>query len=188
MTRREGGRLAWGRYRVVQGGTGVCRSSAVVVVVALLPACPLKWCKIYEARHPQPPPAPPLSPILLNFIPSGQKWSAESPHCCCCRWCCRYYCCCCSSSCLVIYCLQLPNLFLCFFFFVANLQFYFAAGIPPIYSPIYSPIYTLTKTFLLSFLLSFYRLPPTSSLRFGLQLFRNCFYNTKKKHERKCQK
>lgn len=73
MTRREGGRLAWGWCRVVQGGTGVCRSSAVVVVVALLPACPLKWCKIYEARHPQPTPHPPLSPILLNFIPSGQK-------------------------------------------------------------------------------------------------------------------
>lgn len=38
---------------------GVCRSSVSV----LLPfaSCPLKWCKIYEAR--------PLSaPILLNFI------------------------------------------------------------------------------------------------------------------------
>lgn len=142
---------------------GVCRSSVSV----LLPfaSCPLKWCKIYEAR-------PPFCAHFIEFYFLRQKWSAESRHCCCCycEWCCcgcccALCCCCCSSSCFVIYCLQLPNLFLCFCckFTILFCGLFDAAGIPPSLPtqllPLTTPCHTIdswhSKTFLL-FLLAFF--------------------------------
>lgn len=56
MPQKESG--GGGRDRV----GGVCRSSVLLPFAS----CPLKWCKIYEAR--------PLSaPILLNFIPFAKS-------------------------------------------------------------------------------------------------------------------
>lgn len=152
----------WGRDRV----GGVCRSSVLLPFAS----CPLKWCKIYEAR-------PPFCAHFIEFYFLRQKWSAESRHCCCCcycEWCCCCFCCCCcalcccccSSSCFVIYCLQLPNLFLCFCckFTILFCGLFDAAGIPPpslstLLLPLTTPCHTIdswhSKTFLL-FLLAFF--------------------------------
>lgn len=197
MTRREGDATegVWGREGGRHRVGGVCRSSVSV----LLPfaSCPLKWCKIYEAR-------PPFCNHFIEFYFLRQKWSAESRHCCCCycEWCCccccccgwccccALCCCCCSSSCFVIYCLQLPNLFLffCCKFTILFCGLFDAAGIPLPFYPTPAPhppatpsIHGIAKPFFFSCFPSFFSV--LCVLRFGLQLFSNCFYNTKKAQE-----
>lgn len=191
--RRRGG---W-----IEGGTewvswaGVCRSSDCVVLLPFA-SCPLKWCKIYEPR-------PPFCAHFIEFYFLRQKWSAESRHCCCscccyCGWCCCCLsCCCCSSSCFVIYCLQLPNLFLCFCckFTILFCGLFDTAGIPLSSLLLHLPP---PHRFHLSFFLTLRLSPPPPHTSFLSFRFYVCFvsgfncsaivFTTPKKHKRKCQK
>lgn len=166
--RRRGGWMEGGTEWV--SWAGVCRSSDCVVLLPFA-SCPLKWCKIYEPR-------PPFCAHFIEFYFLRQKWSAESRHCCCscccycercccyCEWCCCCLCCCCcSSSCFVIYCLQLPNLFLCFCckFTILFCGLFDAAGIPPSpFLPYSCTFRHLIDFFFLSSLLCVYHPPPTT--------------------------
>lgn len=158
MTRRPGDGELGSREVGWLGG-----EDGAVVGALLLPSCQsAHWSGAKFTRR--VPTVPPSALILLNFISLCQKWSAESRHCCCCcRWC-YCYCCCCSCSCFVIYCLQLPNLFLCFLLQIYNFilralrRCRYAPAIPNLY-----PLSIPGKTFLLSCFLSIVSIP-TSSL------------------------